>query len=231
MSAPTLVSVGRSDSTVFVVFTEDIARVNAMLPWDNGFALEANGVTVAIDSVVKVTNGIWLSVAAPFVASAVVQVTYSGVNLIDAATTTDLVEAFASTAPLGEINQSYPQSTVTSSPLSISGNSVTAQLSVSLNSIDREVVTRYAPTFDQGGNFGLPTVSPPTGFAVPSRQLTIKDGQTYSYTFVVPGNTLWASLAAADWLAEMVLRIGASLNAARLTDQSISFGTLTVTKV
>jgi len=125
----------------------------------------------------------------------------------------------------------YPLSTVIAEPVSINGNIATATLTVSLNSVDRELVTRYAPMFDQGGYFGLPTVNPPTGYFVPGKLLAVRDGQIYAYAFTVVGNTPWAVLAATEWISTMVVRIGVALNTARATDQSITLGNRTITQV
>jgi hypothetical protein len=342
MSVPTRITLERSASQVFLAFDQDITRVSGILPWDNGFTLTVNAAPTAITVVTKVANGIWFQTASPFLDSDTVQLTYAGSNLVDAATSTDPVAAFAATtappfwlngnlvrsalvplaAPdtivitlrdpvasltnnlknglavtinavavsltsavvtgtgrtvtidltndvsyndtvvvtytsgsgdwyaveantavasftvtadnasvVGTPESEYPLSTVIAEPLAITDNVVTAKLTVSLNSVDREIASRYAPTFDQGGYYGLPTVNPPTGFFVPSKQLPIRDGQVYAYAFSIPGNPQWASLAAAEWLSTMVARIGISLNTARATDQSITLGNRTITQV
>lgn len=335
---PTLIALERSYNTVFLAFDRDITRVSGILPWDNGFVLTVNGVPTAVTPA-KVANGIWFTTGSNFADGDTIALAYSGVNLCDVVTITDLVAAFATTtAPLfwngpadltsivpeatptklvltfrspvaslagdlkaalvltinsisvdltlatvvstgrtvtltmtsdfaynstialtytpgdwyfvesntlvpgftttaikssliGTNASGYPSSSILANPLSITGNVVTASFTVSLNSIDRTIVTRYAPTFDQGGAFGLPTVSPPAGYFVPGSALPIQDGKIYSYTFTIVSNTPWAVLAATDWLNTMVVRLGVSLNAARATDQSISLGVLTITQV
>lgn len=231
MSAPILAALGRSNNEVFVVFNVDVTRVSTGLPYENGFVLTADGVIVAVSAATKVTNGIWLSVAAPFADAATVSVAYTGVNLVDAATSTFPVAAFTDPAPFNGLAFVYPPSTVIASPLSITNNVVTAQFTVSLNSIDRAVVAKYAPTFDQGGSFGYPPVLPTVGYPVPSRPLPIRDGAVYAYPFTIAGNTEWASLAASAWLSAMLIRIATSLNTARLLDESIVFGAQTVTRI
>jgi hypothetical protein len=198
--------------------------------------MTVNAIAVPLTTATVTGDGrsVTIATTADFAYNDIVEVTYTPgdwynleQNVAVSAFTVEVINA----SSVGTPESAYPLSTVIAEPISINGNVATATLTVSLNSVDRELVTRYAPSFDQGGYFGLPTVQPPTGYFVPGKLLPVRDGQVYSYAFTVVGNTPWAVLAATEWLNTMVVRLGVALNTARATDQSITLGNRTITQV
>ena len=125
----------------------------------------------------------------------------------------------------------YPLSWVTRYPLSPSDNIVTAKVSVSLNPIDRQLVLRYGPALVYtGGIFGV-TIANPAGVPFIGTNTPLKDGVELTGTFVVPGNTPFATAAGLDWLNVITVRIQQVLGGLRLLDQSVTLGPQTVTAV
>ena len=223
-------------TTITLSFRDPVASVAGNLKAGLSMTINAIPVSLATATVTGTGRTVTIVTTADFAYDDDVVVEYdSGTgDWYDVEENTPVVDFTATVtnaSKSGSPASDYPLSTVISNPLSISGNTVTASLSVSLNSIDRELVTRYAPTFDQGGYYGLPTVNPPTGYFVPGLLLAVRDGQTYSYAFTVVGNTQWASLAARDWLDTMVVRIGQALATVRALDQTITLGSRTITQV
>jgi hypothetical protein len=216
--------------TIVVTFRDPVASEGGDFLAD--LTLRVNGVIVSLAGAAATGSGRTLTIetTADFAYNAEVSLSYTPGDWVYPTADTG-VPAFTATATnasvIGTQVSGYPLSTVLVEPLSITGNAVLAQLTVYLNSVDRDLVTRYAPSFDQGGYFGAPTVNPPDGYFVPGKLMAVRDGQVYSYTFTVANNTLWASLAATEWLTTMSQRIGVALNTARATDQTIAFGTTT----
>lgn len=221
-------------SSVVLTFRDPVASLAGDLKAALSITVNAVPVSLATATVTGDGRSVTIATTADFSYSDVVIVTYTPGDWYDLESNT-LVPAFVITAAnasqVGTPESAYPLSTVIAEPISVVGNVATASLSVSLNSVDRELVTRYAPTFDQGGYFGLPTVNPPTGYFVPGKLLAVRDGQIYTYVFTVVNSTPWAVLAATEWLDTMVVRIGVALNTARATDQSITLGNRTITQV
>lgn len=225
---------GEAPSVITLSFRDPVASLSGDLKAD--LTLTVNSIVVSLATATVAGDGrtVTIDTTADFSYNDVVEIEYTPGDWYDLEENT-LVPAFTVTATnaslVGTPESAYPLSTVIAEPISINGNIATATLTVSLNSVDRELVTRYTPTFDQGGYFGLPTVQPPTGYFVPGRLLPVRDGQIYSYPFTVIGNTPWAVLAATEWLDTMVVRIGVALATARATDASITLGNRTITQV
>jgi len=127
-------------------------------------------------------------------------------------------------------NSNYPLSLVTKKKLVISAKNVTAQLVVSLNPVDRQLVTEYGPLqVYTGGIFGI-TLTNPTGSAVVGSTANVVDGTVLSMSF---NNTLIAdAVAAADeWEDVVAARLGIALGAFRATDQSLTVADDSVAQV
>lgn len=221
-------------SVVTLAFRDPVASLAGNLK--AALTMTVNSIAVPLTTATVTGDGrsVTIDTTADFAYNDAVVVSYTPGDWYNLETNS-AVASFSITATnastVGTPESDYPLSTVIADPISISGNVATASLTVSLNSVDRELVTRYAPSFDQGGYFGLPTVNPPTGYFVPGKLLSVRDGQVYSYQFTVVGNTPWAVLAATEWLSTMVVRLGVALNTARATDQSITLGNRTITQV
>jgi hypothetical protein len=221
-------------ANIVLTFRDPVASLSGDLKAALTMTIDAVAVPLTTATATGDGRTVTIATTADFSYNNVVAITYTPGDWYDLDDNTP-VSGFTITATnassVGTPESDYPLSTVIAEPLSIVGNAVTATFSCSLNSVDRELVNRYAPMFDQGGYFGLPTVNPPTGYFVPGKLIPVRDGQTYSYVFTIPGHTEWATLAAAEWLATMVVRVGVALNTARATDQGITLGVRTITQV
>lgn len=221
-------------TNIVLTFRDPVASLAGDLK--AALTLTVNAVVVPLLTATVTGNGRTVTIAtvADFAYNDDVVVTYvpgDWYDLEENVAVAGFTVAVTNASAVGTPASAYPLSTVIAEPISINGNVATATLAISLNSVDRELVTRYAPMFDQGGYYGLPTVQPPTGYFVPGKLVPVRDGQVYTYAFTVVGNTPWAVLAATEWLATMVVRIGVALNTARATDQSITLGNRTITQV
>jgi len=219
MATPIRTVIERSSGSIFLSYDQDFQRVNPLLAYDNGFVFTVNSTPVVATTVTKVTNGLWFTFGSGFLNADVVQVAYSGVNLIDL-TSTFLVPTFAAITTPGIWVVAPPLSSIIVNPIVIVNNLVTATISTVLSVQDAVIVPRFSVTFNQGGTFN--------GVLVPNLPIAILNGGTYSYVFNVPGSVQTAATAAQQWLNAMQSAIATALMNARLLNSTISYGTQTI---
>jgi len=219
MATPIRTVIERSSGSIFLSYDQDFQRVNPLLAYDNGFVFTVNAVPVVATTVTKVTNGLWFTFGSGFLNADVVQIAYSGVNLIDL-TSTFLVPTFTAITVPGVWAVAPPLSSIIVNPITIVNNLVTATISTVLSVQDALIVPRFAVTFNQGGTFN--------GVLVPNLPIPILNGGSYSYVFNVPGSVQNASIAAQEWLNAMQSAIATALMNARLLNSSITYGTQTI---
>lgn len=219
MATPIRTVIERSSNAIFISYDQDFQRVNALLAYDNGFVFTVNSVPVIASTATKVTNGLWFTFNAGFLNNDVVQVAYSGVNLIDL-TSTFLVPTYSAITVPGVWIVAPPLSSIIVNPIVIVNNLVTATISTVLSVQDAVIVPRYTVTFNQGGTFN--------GVVVPNTPIPILNGGSYSWVFNVPGSVQNASIAAQQWLNAMQSTIATALMQARLLNSTINFGVQTI---
>jgi hypothetical protein len=128
-------------------------------------------------------------------------------------------------------NSQYPLSFVITGPVTVTNKVAKGTASVSLNPIDRELVSRYGPVqLITGGTFGI-TVDNPAGITILGQIVNIVDGAVVCATFVSSQNVQFATDAALDWQTQMIGRIGILLGQIRTIDQSVTLGDRLVSAV